>query len=924
MAAEGETMHFEHVTERVAAVWARSAAGLRRGHARACDVWAAARSHLRSDPLPCRPLVLVAALFAAGCAGVRILPAVPGGWAVPAWAAAACGLGAWIIGSGCGRMRAATIGLQAAIICLGAAWSAARFDLFRVDELAWHLGDTPIPVAVEGTIVEPARSLPTPAGDPRRAAAIGPASECVVAVERIRHRSRWRSASGRAALVIDGAAPDLVPGSRVRVLGRGLRPAPAFNPGEFDFQVRARSKRCLAIVRTRAADVRVLSEPAWWWPPVVLERVRRQGEAVFERHIAPQRAALAAALLLGRRDALPREDTDDFLVTGTVHILSISGLHVGLLALGLFRVLRLACVPRRWTLAAVAMVTGLYMLLVQAETPVVRATLLVWLACVAAAVGRRATAINGLAVAALVVLACRPGEVFSTGAQLSFFSTAVLVGAARLLPPQRGPTDPIDRLIERSRSPAERMARRCGWNVWTLFAAGAAVWLATAPLVAARFHVVSPVGLVLNVLVAPFVALAMGCGLGCLLAAPCSPLVAGWCGAGCDATLACVGWLVSCGAAVPGGHAWVAGPPAWWVAGWYAVLGAALVALPRPRLARAATWAAVAGGWAAVGVAGYGLERLMEGGPREMRVVVAAMGHGCGIVVRSPTGRCLVYDAGRLGAPGAARRAMAAVLWDEGVSRIDTLVVSHADADHFNAVPELLERFGVGEIVVTEAFCSSPSGGVADLLDRAAARRVPVRTVRAGDSFAVDPLCRVRVLRDGAGQAAAADNERSLVLGVEAAGRRLLLTGDLEGPALADFVAAGPDACDVLVAPHHGTRTSLPPDIARATRPGLVLVSGVGGPAWGEVSAAYRDAAGDAAVLKTGGEGAIAVTLTAAGVTVERFTNGRWRPCGPDDSARTIGKKETSTAPRTAGSKSSSTTDPTPPGTTPLRKRTVS
>jgi hypothetical protein len=90
------------------------------------------------------------------------------------------------------------------------------------------------------------------------------------------------------------------------------------------------------------------------------------------------------------------------------------------------------------------------------------------------------------------------------------------------------------------------------------------------------------------------------------------------------------------------------------------------------------------------------------------------------------------------------------------------------------------------------------------------------------------------------------------------------------------------------------------------------------------VSAAYRDAAGDAAVLKTGGEGAIAVTLTAAGVTVERFTNGRWRPCGPDDSARTIGKKETSTAPRTAGSKSSSTTDPTPPGTTPLRKRTVS
>ena len=82
----------------------------------------------------------------------------------------------------------------------------------------------------------------------------------------------------------------------------------------------------------------------------------------------------------------------------------------------------------------------------------------------------------------------------------------------------------------------------------------------------------------------------------------------------------------------------------------------------------------------------------------------------------------------------------------------------------------------------------------------------------------------------------------------------------------------------MLVAPHHGTRTSLPADIARATRPDIVLVSGVGGPAWREVSAAYRDAAGDATVLKTGGEGAIAVTLTAAAVEVSRFAHGRWRP----------------------------------------------
>ena len=129
---------------------------------------------------------------------------------------------------------------------------------------------------------------------------------------------------------------------------------------------------------------------------------------------------------------------------------------------------------------------------------------------------------------------------------------------------------------------------------------------------------------------------------------------------------------------------------------------------------------------------------------------------------------------------------------------------------------------------------------------------------------------------------AAADNEASLVLAVEAAGRRMLLTGDIEGDAAARFVSADPDSCDVVVAPHHGSITSLPPEVARATRPEWVLVSGIGGSRWHDVRRAYEQASGDraATVVKTGGSegGAIALEFTAAGVSVEQFTAGRWRP----------------------------------------------
>jgi competence protein ComEC len=340
---------------------------------------------------------------------------------------------------------------------------------------------------------------------------------------------------------------------------------------------------------------------------------------------------------------------------------------------------------------------------------------------------------------------------------------------------------------------------------------------------------------------------------------------------------------------VPGGHVWVTGPPHWWVAGWYLLLPLVLLCLPIERLTRINTWAAAAAVWIGIGLAGAAALPLLDSQPAPLRVVVAAMGHGCGIVVRSPTGRVLVYDAGRLGAPGAARRGMESVLWSEGVSRIDTLVLSHADTDHFNAVPELLERFAVGEVVVSPAFLRSDSGAVGEVLRRIHARRIPVRPVAAGDEWPCDPLCRVRVLHPAPEEedcqvegAPAADNEASLVLAVEAAGRRMLLTGDIEGSAAARFVSADPDSCDVVVAPHHGSITSLPPEVARATRPDWVLVSGIGGSRWHDVRRAYEQASADRAanVVKTGGSdgGAIALEFTAAGVRVEQFSAGRWRP----------------------------------------------
>lgn len=848
---------------------------------------------LRHEPLPTRPLVVVAAAAVAGAAAVGGARAhLAATIALPCWLVAVIACGCWWRARRQRQDRRAGLALVVAVFLAAAAWAAARLDLFPADDLAWHLGPSPTPVALRARIVESPRLLVPAVDDARRAAAIGPATACLVAVEEVRAGSRWRAAAGRATVVVRDEPSDLAVGSRVEILGRALRPTAALNPGEFDFAARARAERCLSIVRVDAWNcVSTLRPPGGWSPAAALDRLRSRAAAVLAAGIAAERAAVAAALLLGQRDALPRATADDFVLTGTIHVLAISGLHVGLLAGALLVVLRSLLVPRGAALAMVAAMIGLYAVLVGGQTPVVRATLMIWAACLAAAMSRRQATINALAAAALVIVAWRPAEVLAPGAQLSFLSTAVLVGVATALPSPRL-ADPIERLLERSRSPWERRLRRAARGTAVLAITGLAVWLASAPLVAARFHVVSPVAVVANVLIAPLVPVAMACGFLCLLAAPVSAALAGLFAAGCDASLAAIEGVVAVAAAVPAGHAWVAGPSEWWLAGWYGLFAAAVAWLRRDLLARPAAWATLAAGWAAVGLVAGAVASLAWPPPAGLRVVAAALGHGCGIVVRSPTGRCLLYDAGRLGSPAAAERSLSAVLWSEGIARIDTLVVSHADADHFNAVPSLLERFSTGEILVPEAFLASESAGAAELVAAAAARGVPVRTARAGDSLAIDPLCRVRVLHPSPRPAAHGvtamppidDNASSLVLAVETAGRRLLLTGDLEGEPLAAFAASGPGVCDVLVAPHHGSVTSLPADIARVTTPAVVLVSGRGGRAWPVVHDAYATAAGarPARVLKTGCEGAVAVTLTAGGVEVERFAAGRWQRVPPD------------------------------------------
>jgi competence protein ComEC len=249
------------------------------------------------------------------------------------------------------------------------------------------------------------------------------------------------------------------------------------------------------------------------------------------------------------------------------------------------------------------------------------------------------------------------------------------------------------------------------------------------------------------------------------------------------------------------------------------------------------------------------------------------MGHGCAVFVESPSGRTMLYDAGQMGAPATGARTISEFLWDRGLTHLDAVVLSHPDIDHYDALPALLEKFSVGAVYVSPVMFAKENRTIKALRQAIEQHGVPVHEVRAGDRLWADDVCSVEVLHPPDRGIAASGNANSLVVAVEYRGRRIVLPGDLESPGLDDMLAGKPRPCEVLMAPHHGSRKSNSPGLAAWCKPRWVVFSGDGRWNLPEIDAVYRAVGGQS--LQTHDCGAIRVQIDGRGVRVSQFVEPR-------------------------------------------------
>jgi competence protein ComEC len=195
-------------------------------------------------------------------------------------------------------------------------------------------------------------------------------------------------------------------------------------------------------------------------------------------------------------------------------------------------------------------------------------------------------------------------------------------------------------------------------------------------------------------------------------------------------------------------------------------------------------------------------------------------------------------------------------------------VGSHADLDHFNGLPALLERFAVGQVTCTPMFADKKAPGVQFTLLALDKYRVPKRIVRAGDRLQAAEVA-LEVLHPPAVGPEGNENARSMVLRVRHAGHTLLLTGDLEGPGLASVLAQPAVQADILMAPHHGSRFPNTPELAQWAQP-KVVVSCEGRPR-GRARPPEPYSSMGAAFLDTWRYGAVTIRSHTSGLVVETF-----------------------------------------------------
>jgi competence protein ComEC len=671
----------------------------------------------------------------------------------------------------------------------------------------------------------------------------------------------------------------------------------------------------------RLGDTRVFPPLAWLYD--WRSRVQQQ---LYTRFHAETAGVLDAALL-GNRYNLSPDASERFREGGTFHVLVISGLHISFIGAVVFLIVKRLTKRRLLQFIFPATIVWSYSVAVGADASVVRAALMFTFAGLATILFRQSSSLNALGAAALGLLVYSPKEIFDPSFQLTFLSVlAIVVIAWPLLsnmsaiggwyparstpyPPacSRGFKTLCEVLFWSEQKWSQELARTS--HDYRLFKAplaskleryhvqallryvfgavvvSASVQLMLLPLMIVYFHRLSLPSLVLNIVVSVLLAALVAVALLALLIAQVSTAVAAPLFKLADG----INWLMvhsvdpfsrfdSAGFRLPeysGSAALVYGI-------YYLPLLVLVIALShwRPlalqaeRRCKLHRFVLPLSCAQLLLIAALILHPFSSGrAPRHLSVDFLDVGQGDSALVTMPDGTTLLIDAGGNTIDSTRRIGETVVseyLWWRGLSQIDFVLATHADADHIDGLNDVVKNFAVRSALLARRPADDPE--YAKFAQTLARTNTLSETIEAGDVIQFGEVA-ISVLWPPAGSGQSTNND-SIVLRIQYGERSLLLTGDIEQSAeQALLITQQPLRTDVVKVPHHGSRTSSTEAFVATTKPQLAIISVGGSSRFGHPhkEVVERWQANGATVLTTGKSGTITVTTDGHDLRIKEF-----------------------------------------------------
>lgn len=664
-----------------------------------------------------------------------------------------------------------------------------------------------------------------------------------------------------------GEEPKL--GSIVLVSGEGYSFQKPRNPGGFDSEGYYRIQKIGFGMR----NTRILAESQSYSKyHEGLYSLRRCMEHVFEQTMSPKDASIMKAMVLGNKGELDKDSKKLYQRSGIAHILAISGLHISLIGMGLYKLLRRVRVPAFFSAAAAVCMMLLYGDMVGMSSSAYRAIFMFALKMGAEVLHRTYDMMTALAMAAVGILLEQPLYIYHVGFLLSFGAIIGLGCMHQVLK-----TDTKQIYVNKKRQKRSEWFRNlCIYNIKESLLGSASIFLIHFPIMLSVYYEFPVYSFFLNLLIIPVMGIVMGLGVGCMLFGSIGIGVLGvgiskLAAMGCHVLLTVFEVLCEWSMTLPNAR-WIVGEPdKWRIIVFYAVVLLLFLIYQYEKYAAKGKlcfpfqikllWILAA------------IVLLTQKSYHGLSITMLDVGQGDCIWLETQTGHHYLIDGGSTSQDKLCEYTLAPFLKQTGTSTLDAVFLTHLDEDHISGVMELLEGeegIKIERIVIAKAVIQDEV--YKELVTKCKKRGVELVYAKAGDRLSDGELS-LEVLHPGADYVTDSANAYSLVVKLEYDGFHALFTGDVEadGEMLAAEELPKDWRCHLYKAAHHGSKNSNTKELLEQIMPQVTIIScaednGYGHPH--KETLARLEALGSK-VLVTKDTGAIMINVEKGKISVE-------------------------------------------------------